>query len=1256
MSGAASAATLNLEPLSMAQLLASLDRLTRLVDDGLPAAERRRLAELRRDDDLAAQAARIRVPDRALITLALLDDCMRVLHRGVEADGVVDGDELDHAFPLIYLAASRYGRSLGRYRDFAAVDSEDAARFLATHRDDARPFGLASTATAWLGLDLCAATARVTGAVEILDEYERMALRLMDEVIAAGGVTDAERDVRHGLSLEIAERLRPRAPEPATGSDPRAVAFCRADGVDVFGSVAQGAHMHMRDPLDVDSIHADARAVFERLLVHATTPSSHDRGRILLVRGESGSGKTHLMRAFRAMVHGPRLGFCGYASLTSDAGDYARYLLSNLVDSLEKPYDLPELGRQSLVYLSDGLAELGDAISPDQLERLRNDDFGHEQLGAFVGELVDRLLRAETLGDVDVDVVQAMLLVQRRDTAITKRVVKFLRCEDLAQHERALLGGLAPRLEPEAPLRMIEQVGRLAWATQQAALVLLVDQVEDVYDLETARDRFRKAVAALRSIAERLPSAIVVLACLDDLWAGLRDRVTQADRDRLERDPAPVVLRTQRNLDEIEAMVARRLENLYASQGLAPRPDEPLYPFTRAQLAPLANQRARDVLTSCKRFHEACLVSGRVIEPFHLGEERGEPRPLEPGPRKRWAEMTQLWNDCRVSGPIQVVDDEAGLAELLATAAEAVSAELGASATLRATLDGAKLTLDWAAAGESIESQLIAVTNADARGGRLQRQVEDLARAGDGRRAVAVRTTEFPANPRTRIAAALAAFVSKNHRKVVIDNDTFRTIAAFSAFALRPSIQPDLDAWRRDARPLSSVPALRDLFELERLTAATAARPAPQLLVAVPASPAPAAPPARTRTIPPQDRVRVGAAASLRGQDMDLAVEDFKQHAVFLGTTGSGKTTVALNLIEQLPERGIPAILVDRKGDLCRYASDAWWDEVPDRPEQARRKAALRERIDVRLFTPGDARGRDLVLPLLPAGWSAAHEQDREKMAKYSAASLAALMGYGRSETHAKRTAVLKAALEVDTGSPPSLATLIDLVTRPDEDLVVRVSHLSRFFQPVAEDLQTLSINFGHLLAAQGHSLDVGELLAPSNGRTPLTIISTKFLGEASSLVFWVSRFLVDLARWLEQHPRGQLQGVALLDEADLYLPATSSPATKEPMMDLLRRARSKGFGMLLASQNPGDFDYRGRENINTWFVGKVSQDRTIGKLRDLLGDHPSAAGLGTMPRGQFLVLTSPPPRDVRADRSLMETRELNPEDIIALARAPGGR
>src|SRR5262249_4431989 len=108
-----------------------------------------------------------------------------------------------------------------------------------------------------------------------------------------------------------------------------------------FSSVAHGSQIHERDPFDVESIHADAREVFHRQVVRATTPEQHQygHGRTLLVLGDSGSGKTHLLRALRHQVHSQRLGYVGYMQMTSEVGDYARYVLRNLIDSLERPYD-----------------------------------------------------------------------------------------------------------------------------------------------------------------------------------------------------------------------------------------------------------------------------------------------------------------------------------------------------------------------------------------------------------------------------------------------------------------------------------------------------------------------------------------------------------------------------------------------------------------------------------------------------------------------------------------------------------------------------------------------------------------------------------------------------------------------------------------------------------------------------------------------------------------------------------------------------
>ena len=78
---------------------------------------------------------------------------------------------------------------------------------------------------------------------------------------------------------------------------------------------------------------------------------------------------------------------------------------------------------------------------------------------------------------------------------------------------------------------------------------------------------------------------------------------------------------------------------------------------------------------------------------------------------------------------------------------------------------------------------------------------------------------------------------------------------------------------------------------------------------------------------------------------------------------------------------------------------------------------------------------------------------------------------------------------------------------------------------------------------------------------------------------------------------------MVLFDEADLYLPAVRQPATKEPMEHLLKRARSAGLGLLLATQSPGDFDYKCRDNIRAWLVGQVKEANSIAKMKPMLSD-----------------------------------------------------
>src|SRR5207244_2256736 len=141
---------------------------------------------------------------------------------------------------------------------------------------------------------------------------------------------------------------------------------------------------------------------------------------------------------------------------------------------------------------------------------------------------------------------------------------------------------------------------------------------------------------------------------------------------------------------------------------------------------------------------------------------------------------------------------------------------------------------------------------------------------------------------------------------------------------------------------------------------------------------------------------------------------------------------------------------------------------------------------------------------------------------------------------------------------------------------------------------------------AASEALDVDALFGRGDrgrpGKTRLSVINTQFLGDQAAVDFWLAQFLIALDRWANKNPSAdRLQAVLLFDEADQYLPATRQPATKAPMENLLRRARSKGVGLFLATQSPGDLDYKCRDQIRIWLVGRVKEKVAIDKLRPML-------------------------------------------------------
>ena len=131
----------------------------------------------------------------------------------------------------------------------------------------------------------------------------------------------------------------------------------------------------------------------------------------------------------------------------------------------------------------------------------------------------------------------------------------------------------------DAPQRLIQRLGELIWAVEKVPLILCVDQLEEVFDLEAAPVKFRRAMSTLCDLVSRLPSAIVVIACLDDFYSELKKMLTRPIVDRVENDPPPVDLRPQCDLDDVERLIAQRLKFLYESMDVPFQSDQPTYPL-----------------------------------------------------------------------------------------------------------------------------------------------------------------------------------------------------------------------------------------------------------------------------------------------------------------------------------------------------------------------------------------------------------------------------------------------------------------------------------------------------------------------------------------------------------------------------------------------------------------------------------------------------------------------------------------------------
>jgi hypothetical protein len=384
---------------------------------------------------------------------------------------------------------------------------------------------------------------------------------------------------------------------------------------------------------------------------------------------------------------------------------------------------------------------------------------------------------------------------------------------------------------------------------------------------------------------------------------------------------------------------------------------------------------------------------------------------------------------------------------------------------------------------------------------------------------------------------------------------------------------------------------------------------------------------------------------------------DLCTHAVILGMTGSGKTGLAISLLEEAAIDGIPVIAIDPKGDLgnlllsfpeLRAADFLPWIDAASAaragrsrdqeaeavalrwreglaasgqsPERIARYAAAAERV---IYTPGSRAGRTLSLvgafgqPPEGAAQAAADNEEwlRERV-QSSVSGLLALVGIDADPIQS-REHILLTTLVLDAfrnGRAADLAALIREIQKPPLERV-GVLDLETFYP--ARERAGLALALNNLLASPGFSawlegdpLDAAHLLFAAGGKSRLSILSIAHLSDAERM-FAVTLILNQLVAWMRQQPgTGSLRALLYMDEVFGYFPPTANPPSKLPLLTLLKQARAFGVGVVLATQNPVDLDYKGLGNAGTWFLGRLQTERDQARVLDgLAGAAASATG-----------------------------------------------
>lgn len=952
----------------------------------------------------------------------------------------------------------------------------------------------------------------------------------------------------------------------------------------------------------VDGLHGSvAQAVLAGL---ADAKESNDSSPVgVIIQGQKGAGKTHMLGWLREKVHADG----GYFFLIGllDAGTFWRSIVSHMLQDLGRQIDDGETQLHVLLWRLATMAGVPRAV--------RRSIAGDATLTrATLDTFVEALRKvAPQVGRESQDIVRALVLRASEDQHaqdVGESVLYAQEEEELG--ERAAWG---IRRTGKTEQEIVRDLSRLLALT--GPTVIAVDQIDALITrstrstASTESEDWRQAHMAeqiaggLMTLRETTRRTLSVVSCLPATWAYIKRTATDTVSDRFRE---ATQLETLPSAEIGQALIAKRFAVHYQAIGFVP--PYATWPVTEAAFERAHEYTPRQLLVSIDRHIRSCVDRGVVEELDHLGEvEDVELVAADPTPASDDeladldARFAELKRTADIDAAMDPATEDTAMPPLLSAGLSAWIVELGLAgeafsqdsppgtkpdlhARLRKTIDEATEDEEhWGFRAVGATHHLSALNRI-----RRASTTSGLTAGVTKRRLFLLRNRDWSNGAKTR--EVVAAFEEAGGRTLRVEADDLHILAALRV--LLEENPASLRAWISSRRPAGDIKVLREAL------ADTDTGPV-------------------VGDISAASTVRLGTATN-EARPVTVDLEALRKHLAIFAGSGSGKTVLIRRIVEECALRGVSAIVLDPNNDLARLGDP--WPEAPAGwgPHDPARAAEYLENTDVVVWTPRREAGRPLSFQPLPDFNSVLDNRDEFDAA--IDAAIASLAPRARADGKTTKAelgqAVLREALRYyarrgESNLKGFVAMLSDL-----PDGVSELDKADRIAAELSQSLTAAMVN-DPLFGGGGEPVDPGTLLTPPAGkRARVSVVSMIGLPSDDQRQSFVNQLQMALFAWIKQNPAGDrpLGGLFVMDEAQTLAPSGAMTACTHSTLALASQARKYGLGLVFATQSPRGLHNRIPGNATTQFFGLLNAPIQIAAAKEMAqakgGDVPDISRL----------------------------------------------